>query len=58
MAWALALFFVTSLPGDNMGAGISFGLADTISNIIAGFVLKYFKDTHALLGCVTLSIIP
>jgi predicted MFS family arabinose efflux permease len=40
-----------------MVAGISFGCAEATSNIIAGVVLKYFKDTHALLGCFYLSLI-
>jgi predicted MFS family arabinose efflux permease len=38
-----------------MGAGISFGCAEATSNIIAGVIIKYFKDTHALLGCFGLS---
>ena len=40
-----------------MGAGISFGCAEATSNIIAGFILKYFKDKHALMGCFGLSLI-
>jgi len=53
----VALFCVTSLPGNKMAAGISFGFAEATSNIIAGFILKYFKDKHALFGCFGLSFL-
>lgn len=40
-----------------MVAGISFGFAEAISNVLAGVAIKYIKDTHTLFGCFGLSFI-
>ena len=51
------LFCVTSLPGDKMTAGATFGFAEATSNVIGGYVCKYVKDKHSFIGCCVLSLI-
>lgn len=53
----ITLFCVTSLPGDKMTAGATFGLAEAASNVIGGIVCKHVKDKHAFVGFCVLSLI-
>lgn len=40
----IALYSLTSLPGDKMFAGMAFGLAESSSNLLSGFICTKFKD--------------
>lgn len=46
----IALYSLTALPGDKMFAGMAFGLAESSSNLISGYICTKFKDQQVFTG--------
>jgi hypothetical protein len=43
----ITMYTLTSLPGDKLHAGMTFGIAESSSNLLSSFICTKVKDSHA-----------
>jgi len=51
----LILYMCVSMPGNRLGSGLMFGIAESSSSLLSGIVCTFIKDSFAFMGSMAIT---